>query len=632
MARASAAAVAETWAFLPEPSAEPTIDRLRSAATEGTRLLAEIKRSPVFKFNGFDVDFTADEWDFSGVTDLNVTPSRLKARFHGDAVDDELKLCLVSSVVWQKAKVQSLTAKTCGVRKALTDMGLTPDSIPLLSAEAATAYLDGVASATSLRHAGQVARNLHDFLEFRGRAFGPAADPALVPALDRFAKDADAVRRRKPGWPVIPDSYLVPLVDTMGAVMADGDASPADRVTAAVTLLLSQTGLRPSEALGAVSGSLQVSKGACGEPDLAFMEYRSFKGAHGDGNSRIGRTIMNGTARGACLWLEENCAEARRRVGTDALAVYPRQKARFTDHKRFSESMRELIAKHHDSIPCLNARERYPDMNVGRVDSMIAKRSAAFLMSKYGLKPEDEVVYPVAYQFRVTVATKLYESGVDMHYIRKHMNHMDESVTAGYIRSGREVERNASELVYRAMLGDGARLIGPHASEFAAKVESYVGQVGGKVKGGLDEIVAAASERYPLRRKVGGVCIRCGNIVPCSSASETDAIFCAFGVCPNQCSMYFMADEALASAEAHMALVDENLARGHVKAAANELRKAQNVVRDVLLPQLDGLDEQLAKLGRDGVLGRFPNLEGIIDNEPEIKERIEGWTRRDPAA
>ena len=139
MARASAAAVAETWAFLPEPSAEPTIDRLRSATTEGARLLSEIKRSPVFRFNGFSVDFSDDEWDFSGVTDLNVTPSRLRVRFHGDAVDDELKLYLMSSVVWQKAKVQSLTAKTCSVRKALTDMGLTPDSIPLLSAEAAAA-------------------------------------------------------------------------------------------------------------------------------------------------------------------------------------------------------------------------------------------------------------------------------------------------------------------------------------------------------------------------------------------------------------------------------------------------------------------------------------------------------------
>ena len=113
---------------------------------------------------------------------------------------------------------------------------------------------------------------------------------------------------------------------------------------------------------------------------------------------------------------------------------------------------------------------------------------------------------------------------------------------------------------------------------------------------------------------------------------RTDAIFCAFGVCPNQCSMYFMADGALASAEAHMALVDENLARGHAKAAANELRKAQNVVRDVLLPQLDGLDEQLGKLGRDGVLGRFPNLEGIIEDETQIRERIEKWMSRDLSA
>ena len=114
-------------------------------------------------------------------------------------------------------------------------------------------------------------------------------------------------------------------------------------------------------------------------------------------------------------------------------------------------------------------------MNVARgLDDREAKREVPHVEVRP--QAEDEIVYPVAYQFRVTVATKLYEAGVDMHYIRKHMNHMDESVTAGYIRSEREVERGSSELVYRAMLGDGAKLIGPHASEFAAKVEAYVGR------------------------------------------------------------------------------------------------------------------------------------------------------------
>lgn len=628
MPRIAAVARDDAWAFLPAPGVEDSLDRLRRLGSDGDRALREIERNPVFRFDGFEIDFTEDEWDFTPITKLNVSSSALRIRFSGSPFDNELKLFLIESIVWQRAKVQSLITKVNVARKSLADMGCEPSTLHAVAKEAFEDYLERLGRAHPHGYVGSAARCLCDFLGFRARLFRPMLDDEVLPTLQRAAKDSGAKRRAGGGMPAIPDDYLEPLVATLRSIMRGESERMADRVTAAAALLLSQTGLRSSEALGAVAGSLQTSPGVCGQPDLAYIEYPTFKGTRGDGNSAIGRTILNAAALEAYLWLDENCAGQRERLGTRALVVYPRQSNKFVDHKRFSQDLRSVIARNSATIPCLNTQDAYPELKTTKARKAIQARTDESLRRVYGIEPDDVVVYPAVHQFRVTVATKLYESGVDMHYIRKHMNHMDENTTAGYVRSDKDIQRKGSELVYRAMLGDGAELIGPHAREFSEKVDKYAATVEGKVKGDLDELVSVVAERYPLRVKVGGVCIRCGNVVPCRSDSETDAIFCAFGVCPNQCAMYFMADAALAAVEDHIALVDENLRRGHRKAAANELRKAQNVIRDQLAPELDGLDRQLERIGKDGVLERFPNLRGIVENKTEVRRKVTEWTER----
>ena len=65
-----------------------------------------------------------------------------------------------------------------------------------------------------------------------------------------------------------------------------------------------------------------------------------------------------------------------------------------------------------------------------------------------------------------------------MRYIRKHMSHISEETTAGYIRSDREIEKQNSDLVYKTVLGDGAQMLGPHGDEFMSNVvEQHVSRL-----------------------------------------------------------------------------------------------------------------------------------------------------------
>ena len=614
-----------SWAFVDEAPRTPVITSIEEMRFEGERLLADLRLNPVVEFAGFSVDFNADLWDFTAATDLPVEPCSLKARFHGEPYDDLLKLYLLSCIVWRRTKVQTAILYVRTVDIALRDMGAGAKGVRMLDCGDFERRLARTA-ALSYSHKTTEARQLCLFLEFYEAYFGRLADPGLIPLVDRASAEAAKKLAGCEGWQAIPDSYLVPLLECCRESLGCEDEPFILRAMAACLLIASQVGMRVSELCALETGSLETMAGPSGSPDLVYIKFRTFKGAKGDGGYRDAVSIVNETALLGYEWLAEHCKPYREKLGVTTLLVTPKQKGRYYTRGQMNDVLCQYALRHADRIPCINTEAEFPGLAVTKVGKLAKRRGASTsLPPGLALSPDDSLVHPVFHQFRVTVATKLYEAGVDMRYIRKQMSHLSEDMTAGYIRSDRQIEKAASEAVYDALLNDGAKLIGPHGDEFARKVEAYVEGLDEKVKSDMGAVVEAAAGRYPLRRKVGGVCIRCGNVVPCKASGGTDEIYCAFGVCPNQCHMFFMLPDALAAVRGHMGLVDANLAAGHTKAAANELRKAQNVIRSALMPELEELESQVAEKGADRVVEKHPSLAGVTDNMVSIKEEVSSW-------
>lgn len=86
-----------------------------------------------------------------------------------------------------------------------------------------------------------------------------------------------------------------------------------------------------------------------------------------------------------------------------------------------------------------------------------------------------------------------------------------------------------------------------------------------------------------------------------------------------------MPPESLDSARKHIALVERNQRNGFTKAAANELRKAQNVIRDVVDPEIESFKEQLEKLGRNEIVRLHSDLADIADNLEKVEEEVKAW-------
>lgn len=145
------------------------------------------------------------------------------------------------------------------------------------------------------------------------------------------------------------------------------------------------------------------------------------------------------------------------------------------------------------------------------------------------------------------------------------------------------------------------------------------------IKSDIDEVIVSVAEKYPLRSKVGGFCIRCGNVVPCASNNDTDTIFCAFGMCPNHCHMFFMVDIAYKAFKDVLAALRYNEEHGYKKAVQKERNKLDYIVRNSLLPEITELDSEIERKGKDDLVAKYPQLREIVENIERVHEEIEQW-------
>lgn len=613
------------WSFLDALVETVPVKRIKLRKSGGDVLLSELRRSPKIDFGTFAIDFCGNDWDFTGVTDLSIDPSCLRFAFGEGPMQDEVKLYVITSIIWRKVKVQTVKGKYLTIERAVDVLDLTPAGIRLLTIDRIESYIASVRPGILASTLRQHVTNFREFLEFHERMFGKLIDPDVIPRLNEEAARCQSFLASAEGYPCIPREYSEAVLAVAVCVMRDDSAEHVDRVTAASIVVLWELGFRSGEYRGLEAGSIEVVPGVAGMPDVAYLTFKTYKGARGDGGFALRRTVMSARTLEACLYLERACEKDRKRLGVQTLLVYPKQRARFCKAEALNDHIRCFLVRHADAIPCLNSAESFPELPTMTVRDAVLRHRVSRELPGFNVKPDDVLVYVTAHMFRVSFATRLYERGYDLAIIARFMNHITSDITVGYVRSEKEVERAMSDVVYRALLVDGADLLGPHGEEFAALVEGYAESLKGEVHDDEDSLIAACSERYPLRLKPGYVCTKCGNVRGCPSDSGTDEVFCAFGVCKNQHHMYFMLDVHLEAVRFHMRLVEENRSRGHVKAARNELRKARNVIEGTVLPELESLDEQLERHGEAHVIDRHPQLRDVVRDRNSISEEVESW-------
>lgn len=611
----------------------PEVESFRSGMMPKNQILETFKRIDKLPFSNLDIRFSDDTWDFSATTDLPISKTKLVFYFDSSsAYCEPLKMYVLDGILKKNVKIRVLQNKVIRVMRFLKQF--EAEGYKVYSRVPKTAFrrlFDDMEDTCSYNTVCVYKGHLLMFSDFYERNFEELADKSIRKFLqDRNTAKLNDIKHANK-TPEVPIDYFPVFLDAVKAIMRNEQEDPEDRITAATIVLYSQIGFRTAELFTVKTGSIHSVYSPDKDKPLYYMDFISFKHSKGENGGTIAHTYINSLSREAYDLLEELCREYRNNLGVDTLLVTKFQKNATANAQHYSTRYRKFVMRHWKELQCLNIGNDYEDLSFFEVGTFFQPaKDGTYIYDKNAdwakdLQMDDRIYYPTIRQFRVSVCTSLYRQQIPLHYIRKHMNHLSEDMAAYYIRPQKNLEKEYSETIYRAVFKDGSKMLGTNGNAFVQKINEFIEQNHMNIQDDMEGVIQAVAKKFPLRSKVGGMCIRCGEVIPCASNNSTDVIYCAFGMCPNHCHMFFMADISYEEYLQNRDTAQYNKDNGYKKAYQKELNKLKYIIEHSLMPELTMLEDELERHGEEDILEKYPQLTYIVKHLDSIKQEVQTW-------
>lgn len=611
----------------------PEVDAFRSGMIPKNQILEIFKRIDILPFSNLDIRFSDDVWDFSQATSLPVSKNKLVFNFDASsAYCEPLKMYVLDGILKKDVKIRVLHDKVIVVVRFLNQF--EAEGYKVYSSVPKTAFkrlFDAMEGSCSYSTICAYKGHLLIFTDFYERNFEEMSDKSIRKLLqDRNISKLNDIKHANK-TPEVPLDYFPTFLEAIKKIMRDESEDPEDRMTAATVVLYSQIGFRTAELFTVKTGAINSVYSPDKDKPLYYMNFISFKHGSGENGGTVAHTYINELSKEAYELLDELCADNRNRLGINTLFVSGSQKHATYTTQSYNERYRKFILRHWKALQCLNIGDDYEDLSSFEVGIYFKPdKDGYYTYDKNAdwakdLKMDDRIYYPIIRQFRVSVCTNLYRQQIPLHYIRKHMNHLTEDMTAYYIRPQKNLEKEYTETIYRAVFKDGSKMLGTNGDAFVQKINEFIEQNHMNIQDDMEGVIQAVAKRFPLRSKVGGMCIRCGGVIPCASNDSTDTIYCAFGMCPNHCHMFFMADISYEEFLQNRDTAQYNKDNGYTKAYQKELNKLKYIIEHSLMPELTMLEDELNRHGEENVLEKYPQLTYIVKHLDSIKQEVQSW-------
>lgn len=468
---------------------------------------------------------------------------------------------------------------------------------------------------------------LHD-VEYKTNLFTPSIAKLCTRMEHKRIKAIQKSQRRK----AIPEEYFDNLVSILIRTMEDETVNEMSRAAAAMLLIDTQTGLRASELSLLEANNVEIIE--INGKEYRMIHYKVIKTAKGNSGVKDEITYINDISYKAYNVVMKLHAENRKKYGTSCL---------FCPNNGEVPASNETFVKYLKRFCILNYRQLdaqnpiYKDI----LESEITVKQ--FLKNYHGSKTidrtylaniegltEDTVLYiPIVHQFRNTVVNRLLKKGVQLEFIRRYMGHLSQEMTAAYVSYGdNDLQENMafSEEILKTYLTGDAKILGNSGDKLMTRIDEWIKESNLNVADDLDEIIDRLLKVVPIRSKHGGMCIKGAKLTDaCSVDAKTDEFYCAYGICPNVCHFYFMADVSYSDFKATKEIFEYNRDNGFKRQAEKEQSKVRFIVLNRLTPELKELEKEIINRGNDEIIKRHPNMENTIINLNKIKEEIELW-------
>lgn len=286
--------------------------------------------------------------------------------------------------------------------------------------------------------------------------------------------------------------------------------------------------------------------------------------------------------------------------------------------------MQNFSLKYYTKLNCINVNSKFKDLH-GNISlkSLIVNNKKT--MKKYpNLKETDVLSYPVTHQFRVNVCTELYHKDVPLQYINQYMAHLSSDMQDYYVRPKKSYQENViySKEVLKDIITGESKLLGKNTESLNLKIKEFIEKGKFNIAKDLDEIIDNLIKKIPIREKLGGICIKSSMLRDCSKDSKTDEFYCSYGICPNHFHLFYMADITFERYLSLKKTYSYNKDNGFFRQSEKEKYKLINLIKEMLLPELDELKIEINKKGKNQIISKYKKLTYIINNYDDIYKAV----------
>ncbi len=437
----------------------------------------------------------------------------------------------------------------------------------------------------------------------------------------------------------------------------DNSLQVIDKMIACMEILLIETGMRIGEFDKLQVGKLREISISTEEEKFYYLEFITYK-TTAEKDGRWTQSFMTPIAVFAYKTLEELRNEKRTLTGEKYLYVTEkgykyRQQCSLRSHNK------KFFCRHQDDLEF----KKMNDSELKHYHLWIPTEKEIENGSRGMITRDDigkNIYYVTPHQYRVTCATILYEKGYKLDWIRQHMNHLDSAMTAHYIRIDEIQKRKgyiSEALVLRANK-DGTALEtnidnveNSHIVKELQDVEfsknyviinKFLGKLSKNRKilniyKDVDQIIdILTNTNNALIETEMGFCVVNSLIKLCERQEYISSIGDAYYLGPHIPTVEsllfnynrFKEKVKVINYNKTLYLKDERYKMQY----GIEIRAMKVFVDTRLLPELDLLESEVQKNGKQDMITSYQGIKVIIDNFKNIKKEVSEWMKEESLA
>ena len=556
------------------------------------------------------ITYSENVWDFNDYyKDINSKDYIIYFNKASEDYRDYLKMFVIYKIT-QKSKVSTIQTRIFCFISIISAIKNEQDKpFSLITTDDIKNEIESRNIISSTKHNLYVAAYL--IYEFIFKNYELSLPVDINELQKKSAEDRAISKKESTKIPNIPEDYYSIILTKAIETLDNEKASYNRRMTAGLIIIETQTGLRTQDLLGLKVSDLHEKKLPVSNVMCNYLHFQTRKPskAHSDMlEFDIYASQLCADAFNKMSILRQKCAYRNEPYlyildsGKNTSNKYPIEtnRLRIEYRKFFLEELKDLTCEKWKGITPVKHVQGGKTYNLN---------------------------IPEIRQYRVHLATALYNNGVSLNYIKKYLGHWSEYMLGYYVRPKNHGQENAkyAERIVKKIAGDDMTPLGSMGAELKQNLQQFIKEGKYNVKSDTSKILNDLGENLVIREKGPGLCCIKTTIIPCKYDARTDKMLCAFGTCPNIFHFFDMINVSYMQFHELQNSYQQNKDNGFKRAAEKELNKLKSFCKGRLTPELDELERVVKTKGLSAFVKQYPDLQYYATNIDNIRKEIQLW-------